>query len=519
MTSEMTPSRDLQRLIAIMAALRTPDTGCPWDLEQNFATIAPYTIEEAYEVADAIARGDLDDLSDELGDLLLQVVFHARMAEEQGAFAFGDVVEAITEKLIRRHPHVFGDDGRLDARRGQGPVGRIKAEEKAERRAGEAATTKTARSSTACQSALPALTRALQASAKGFRASASTGTIRRAVLRQDPRGSGRNRGRAGRRRQRTQPRTKIGDLLFAVVNLARHVDVDPEAALRGTNAKFERRFASIERCFVAAWQAPAGSATLAEMDALWDEAKAPRGIPPNAVASTQETGIAPAKRAADLTRPWPDRRARSQRPCHRHGLVRVEHFGIAMQPVTARAVGAVERPDRASIRVAASRSSIAASSASSPSPVSAETRTGWRSGRDARQPMFSSRRAPCSVKRYRSCSRPRSCGRGSPGSMPSCRSTSSTSCDWASVSSCEMSRTCRMTSASITSSSVARNAATSMVGRSEMKPTVSDRMTARAVRQDRPRAGSDRASRTACRPPARSARVMRLNSVDLPALV
>ena len=105
----MTPSRDIGRLLEIMAALRTPKTGCPWDLEQNFATIAPYTIEEAYEVADAIARGDLDDLRDELGDLLLQVVFHARMAQEQGAFDFGDVVQAITEKLVRRHPHVFGD--------------------------------------------------------------------------------------------------------------------------------------------------------------------------------------------------------------------------------------------------------------------------------------------------------------------------------------------------------------------------------------------------------------------------
>src|SRR6202007_1767797 len=107
----MTPSRDISRLIEIMAQLRTPVTGCPWDLEQDFETIAPYTIEEAYEVADAIARGDLDDLKDELGDLLLQVAFHARMAEEQGAFAFPDVVQAINEKLVRRHPHVFGDKG------------------------------------------------------------------------------------------------------------------------------------------------------------------------------------------------------------------------------------------------------------------------------------------------------------------------------------------------------------------------------------------------------------------------
>ena len=120
----MTPSRDISRLLEIMAALRTPVTGCPWDLEQNFATIAPYTIEEAYEVADAITRGDLDDLRDELGDLLLQVVFHARMAEEQNAFAFGDVVEAITRKMIRRHPHVFADkDGNIHAVRRQERLG------------------------------------------------------------------------------------------------------------------------------------------------------------------------------------------------------------------------------------------------------------------------------------------------------------------------------------------------------------------------------------------------------------
>src|ERR1700744_2154874 len=133
----MQPSRDIQVLLDIIAALRTPDSGCPWDLEQNFATIAPYTIEEAYEVADAITRNDLPDLCDELGDLLLQVVFHARMAEEQGAFSFGEVVEAITRKMIRRHPHIFGDsDGRrLSASEVKGAWDRIKAEEKAERAA------------------------------------------------------------------------------------------------------------------------------------------------------------------------------------------------------------------------------------------------------------------------------------------------------------------------------------------------------------------------------------------------
>src|SRR5437660_3034907 len=129
----MRPSREIADLIAIMAALRTPGSGCPWDLEQNFASIAPYTIEEAYEVADAIGRGDLDDLKDELGDLLLQVVFHARMAEEQGSFAFGDVVQAITEKLVRRHPHVFGDTGGMSTGEVNVQWDRIKAEEKAAR--------------------------------------------------------------------------------------------------------------------------------------------------------------------------------------------------------------------------------------------------------------------------------------------------------------------------------------------------------------------------------------------------
>src|ERR1700749_834289 len=144
----MPPSRDIKALLEIMAALRTPGSGCPWDLEQDFASIAPYTIEEAYEVADAIARGDLPDLCDELGDLLLQVVFHARMAEEQNPFSFGDVVEAITRKMIRGHPHVFADkDGRLTPSDVKGAWERIKAEEKAERAArrpsGEATTDKT----------------------------------------------------------------------------------------------------------------------------------------------------------------------------------------------------------------------------------------------------------------------------------------------------------------------------------------------------------------------------------------
>src|SRR5437763_8841657 len=164
----MKPSRDIARLIEIMAALRTPGSGCPWDLEQNFETIAPYTIEEAHEVADAVARHDLDDLREELGDLLLQVVFHARMAQEQGAFDFGDVVQAITEKLIRRHPHVFGEAGKLSAEAVEGLWDRIKAQEKAgqaaSRRRGTPADLEGALAGVPVT--LPALTRALKLQGK-----------------------------------------------------------------------------------------------------------------------------------------------------------------------------------------------------------------------------------------------------------------------------------------------------------------------------------------------------------------
>src|SRR5690242_5681018 len=156
----MTPSREIERLLEIMAALRTPETGCPWDLAQSFSTIAPYTLEEAYEVADAIARGNLADLKDELGDLLLQVVFHARMAEEQGAFDFGDVVQAITEKLVRRHPHVFAEETSRTAPAVEGLWERIKAEERAAKKPRETGAL------AGVPVALPALSRALKLQAK-----------------------------------------------------------------------------------------------------------------------------------------------------------------------------------------------------------------------------------------------------------------------------------------------------------------------------------------------------------------
>jgi ATP diphosphatase len=269
----MTPSRDISRLIEIMAQLRTPVTGCPWDLEQNFATIAPYTIEEAYEVADAIARGDFEDLKDELGDLLLQVVYHARMAEEEKAFAFGDVVEAITKKMIRRHPHVFADqDGNIQPAGVKSAWERIKAEEKAER-AARRPQQKHEHSSllSSVKAGLPALTRAMElqrkASTVGFDWNDPRAVLSKIREEADEIEAALDSNDADELAEET------GDLLFALVNLARHVRVDPEMALRRTNAKFERRFAYIERALAAKGRTPDG-ASLEEMDALWNEAKA-----------------------------------------------------------------------------------------------------------------------------------------------------------------------------------------------------------------------------------------------------
>ncbi|MDR3466998.1 MAG: nucleoside triphosphate pyrophosphohydrolase [Xanthobacteraceae bacterium] len=267
----MTPSRDIAQLLAIMARLRSPVTGCPWDLEQTFETIAPYTIEEAFEVAEAIARGDLDDLRDELGDLLLQVVFHARMAEDQGAFAFGDVVEAITTKMIRRHPHVFGDAaGGRDAGSVKEAWGRIKAEEKAERAARRKSDEAPSSLLADVKAGQPALARALalqrKAATVGFDWNDPRAVLDKIREEADEIEAALDRG------DRAEVAAETGDLMFALVNLARHVGADPETALRGTNAKFERRFAHIERALNRRGVA-LGSATLEEMDALWNEAK------------------------------------------------------------------------------------------------------------------------------------------------------------------------------------------------------------------------------------------------------
>jgi ATP diphosphatase len=263
------PSRDIARLIEIMAALRTPVTGCPWDLEQNFETIAPFTIEEAYEVADAIARGDLHDLKDELGDLLLQSVYHARLAEEQGAFAFGDVVEAVTTKMIRRHPHVFADENGNTTDAAKGFWERIKAEERAERaQRGKAEPTGAL---AGVPVGLPALTRALKLQDKAGRVGFDWNDPR-AVLAKIREEADEIEAELDSG-DKAKTAAEVGDLLFAVVNLARHLDADPESILRATNMKFERRFASIEAALAARGKKPQ-DATLAEMDALWDEAKA-----------------------------------------------------------------------------------------------------------------------------------------------------------------------------------------------------------------------------------------------------
>lgn len=273
--SSPTPSRDIAGLIAIMAALRTPYTGCPWDLEQDFSTVAPYTIEEAYEVADAIARGDMGDLTDELGDLLLQVVFHARMGEEAGLFDFGDVVEAITAKLIRRHPHVFGDQNRTDAEAVKGAWSRIKAEEKAARaerraRAGLPPDS-TGRILDGVPLPLPALTRALKLQEKAGKVGFDWRDARQVLAK--IREEADEVAEALDLEDRAALQDEVGDLLFAVVNLARHAGIDPEAALRGTNDKFTRRFAHIEDRLAAQGRRPQET-SLADMEALWGEAKA-----------------------------------------------------------------------------------------------------------------------------------------------------------------------------------------------------------------------------------------------------
>ena len=255
------PEGGIDRLVEIMARLRHPETGCPWDLEQDFATIAPYTIEEAYEVADAIERGAWDELKGELGDLLFQAVYHARMADEAGHFAFADVVRAISDKMIARHPHVFGDESRDKSAEDQTrDWERIKAAERGPRATlGGVAI------------GLPALTRAVKLQNRAARVGfdwPSTGEVIDKIA-EEARELNEARGSL----TEAEVFEEFGDLLFVVANLARHLRIDPEAALRGANAKFTRRFAAIEAALAARGKRPEDS-DLAEMDALWNAAKA-----------------------------------------------------------------------------------------------------------------------------------------------------------------------------------------------------------------------------------------------------
>jgi len=276
----MQPSSDIRRLIDIMAALRDPVAGCPWDVQQTFASIAPFTIEEAYEVADAIERGATEDLREELGDLLLQVVFHARMAEEAGLFDFGGVVEAITAKLVRRHPHVFGDAGTLTSDEVKGLWRRIKAEEKQAKLASEARNGGPRETKSGALGgvplALPALSRALKLQEKAGKVGFDWNDVR-AVLEKIREEIIEVEAEIAESSAEALS-NEVGDLLFAAVNLARHLMVDPEAALRSANAKFERRFAHIENRLAEAGRTPDG-ASLDEMERLWVEAKAEERLP------------------------------------------------------------------------------------------------------------------------------------------------------------------------------------------------------------------------------------------------
>jgi nucleoside triphosphate diphosphatase len=267
--SEQPPPPAIERLLAIMARLRDPNGGCPWDLEQTFATIAPYTVEEAYEVADAIERGDLADLKDELGDLLFQVVFHARMAEEQGAFAFEDVVEAVVAKMLRRHPHVFADAAARNSTEQTVAWEAIKADERAAK-AGRGAVARTTSVLDDVPTGLPALTRAVKLTKRAGRvgfdwpdASAVLEKLHEEVAELEAEIAAEDRAKA---------REELGDFLFVCANLARKLDIEPEDALRAANAKFTRRFHHIEARLAETGRTPDQS-TLEEMDRFWNEAR------------------------------------------------------------------------------------------------------------------------------------------------------------------------------------------------------------------------------------------------------
>ena len=268
----MTDRHSLDDLLAIMARLRDPQRGCPWDVQQDFASIAPYTIEEAYEVADAIDRGDFDDLRDELGDLLLQVVFHAQMAQEAGHFKFADVAHAISAKMIRRHPHVFGDQRYADTAAQTQAWEAIKAAERANK-----GTPPDASALAGISSGLPEWKRAMKlqqrAASTGFDWPDPAPVLAKLAEEVDE-----VRAEFARGADPARLQDEIGDVLFVMVNLARHAKVDFSTALRHANAKFERRFRQME-ALAAADGVSFGACTLAEQERLWQRVKAAEAKP------------------------------------------------------------------------------------------------------------------------------------------------------------------------------------------------------------------------------------------------
>jgi len=256
--------KGMDQLLAIMRRLRDPETGCPWDVEQTYATIAPYTIEEAYEVADAIERGAMDELRGELGDLLLQVVFHSQMAEEEGHFSFADVADEVASKMISRHPHVFGDESR-DKSADQQTVDweKVKAAERAAKGASGVLDDVAV--------GLPALLRAVKLQKRAARVGFDWPSTDQVLAKMQEEAA--ELVEAKDTLGQAEVEEEMGDLLFVMANLARHMGVDPEAALRGANSKFTRRFRSIEAALATEGKTPADS-DLEEMDALWNVAKA-----------------------------------------------------------------------------------------------------------------------------------------------------------------------------------------------------------------------------------------------------
>lgn len=279
-TYSMQPGRDVSRLVDIMAALRTPQTGCPWDLEQNFRSIAPYTVEEVYEVVDAIERNDMENLREELGDLLLQVVYHARMAEELGTFNFADVVEGVTTKMVRRHPHVFGSTEARSAGMAKGTWERIKTAEKAERAARRQAMGLTEDTEKAgilddVPAAMPPFLEALKLQQKAAKVGFDWNDPRAVIakIREElAEFEAELDADDGSPEAHQKLEDELGDTLFTYVNLARHLDLDTEAAVRRTNMKLRKRMAYIEAELEKDGRTLA-DADLEEMEKLWQAAK------------------------------------------------------------------------------------------------------------------------------------------------------------------------------------------------------------------------------------------------------